>query len=330
MPAVQSKITVAENANWQAKGNAVIEPTIRVLEPGDEPAVEAFLQRHAEQSMFLRSNLAQAGLIDRGERFQGTWTAAFDGPSVVAVATVFWNGMMVLQAPTHLDAVVQRAARDAPRPLNGFVGPWEQADAARRRLGLHSAPMRRDTPEILYALDLRDLIVPDALVQHRLQCRLAREADVPTLVEWYVDYNAETLGVPKDAESHRQCTERVRDYTGAGTQWVVVDVTGEVTHGPAGRLVASSTFNATLPDCVQIGGVWTPPMWRGKGFARAVVAGSLMNAAKQGVERSILFTGHDNVAAQRAYVGIGFRAIGNYGLIIFDAPHDFRRPPATV
>jgi predicted GNAT family acetyltransferase len=35
-----------------------------------------------------------------------------------------------------------------------------------------------------------------------------------------------------------------------------------------------------------------------------------------GVGRSILFTGRDNAAARRAYESIGYRRIGDYGLVV--------------
>lgn len=37
-------------------------PTIQILKPGDEKALEAFLIQHANTSMFLRSNSRAAGL----------------------------------------------------------------------------------------------------------------------------------------------------------------------------------------------------------------------------------------------------------------------------
>lgn len=66
-----------------------------------------------------------------------------------------------------------------------------------------------------------------------------------------------------------------------------------------------------------VGGVWTPPALRGRGYARAVVAASLLIAREQGVTRAIVFTGEDNIPAQRAYVTLGFRRVGDYGIIGF-------------
>ena len=65
------------------------------------------------------------------------------------------------------------------------------------------------------------------------------------------------------------------------------------------------------------GGVFTPPDLRGLGFARACVAGSLVAARTAGVGRSVLFTPKENASAQAAYRAIGFRIVGEYGLVAF-------------
>jgi predicted GNAT family acetyltransferase len=71
---------------------------------------------------------------------------------------------------------------------------------------------------------------------------------------------------------------------------------------------------------VQIGGVWTPPAWRGRGYAKAVVAGALLAARERGVARSVLFTGPDNHPAQAAYRALGYGRVGDYALVLFAEP----------
>jgi predicted GNAT family acetyltransferase len=66
------------------------------------------------------------------------------------------------------------------------------------------------------------------------------------------------------------------------------------------------------------GGVYTPPKLRGRGYGRAVVAGSLCDARKQGSRRSVLFTRGTNVAAQRAYRALGYEVLGDFALVLFD------------
>ncbi len=68
---------------------------------------------------------------------------------------------------------------------------------------------------------------------------------------------------------------------------------------------------------MQVGGVFTPPEERGRGVARAAVAGSLRHAAGHGAHRSLLFTGEENVPARRAYEALGYEAIGDYGILLF-------------
>ena len=92
----------------------------------------------------------------------------------------------------------------------------------------------------------------------------------------------------------------------AGHAWVAVE------HGV---LVSLAAFNASLPDIVQLGGIYTPPERRGRGYARVAVAGSLVAAREQGVSRAVLFTGGPSAA--RSYEAVGFRRIGDYGLVLF-------------
>jgi len=55
--------------------------------------------------------------------------------------------------------------------------------------------------------------------------------------------------------------------------------------------------------------------FRGRGYARSVVAGSLLSARKQGIERAVLFADPTNEAAAGVPV-LGFRIVGDYGLVL--------------
>ncbi len=77
-----------------------------------------------------------------------------------------------------------------------------------------------------------------------------------------------------------------------------------------------TNFNAALPAIVQVGGVYTPPDFRGQGYARRAVALHLEQAREAGVREAILFAA--NPAASRAYEAIGFTQIGGYRIVNFD------------
>ena len=82
--------------------------------------------------------------------------------------------------------------------------------------------------------------------------------------------------------------------------------------------VCLSGFSVALSDIVQIGGVWTPPDHRCKGYARTLLALTLVKARERGIEKAILFT--DSAAAAKAYEAVGFQHIGYYRLAILKQP----------
>lgn len=283
---------------------------MKTLSAGDAAALEAFLIPSAASSMFLRANSRAAGLVDRGEPLQGTYVAAFEAGRIAAVAAHFWNGMVVLQAPepAYLEPVARAAIRRSGRVLSGLVGPWRQVRAARSALGLDDRSTVLDSRERLYELELSRLEVPRDLASGLLECRAPRAEELDLAAEWRVSYSTETLGLSGGRELSVTSRAEVERLAKEGSQWILLD---------RGVPVSYSAFNARLPDVVQVGGVWTPPKLRGRGYARAVVAGSLLAARSEGALLAVLFTGEENRSARAAYEAIGFRVIGDYGLVIF-------------
>ncbi|HEX4628628.1 MAG TPA: GNAT family N-acetyltransferase [Gemmatimonadales bacterium] len=288
-------------------------PDLRVLRPGDEVDLDTFLARHADTSMFLRANARAAGLVDRGEPMQATYVAAVVDGRIRGVAAHCWNGMVLVQAPEHVAAVTREAVRHSRRAVTGFSGPWEQVVPARRALDLEAAPAAKDSREELYVLDLARLILPPALAGGQLRCCHPQESELEQLVEWRVQFALEALGAADGPELRRSSRADVLLHHQRGSDWVL-------RAGP--DLVSYSVFNAMLPEIVQIGGVWTPPELRRRGYARSVVAGSLLAARKQSVQRAVLFADPSNASARAAYLALGFQIVGDYGLVLL-------RPPPT-
>jgi len=286
-----------------------VKQAVRQLRPGDEAIAEAFLAARAESSMFLRSNLRQGGLVDRGEAYQGTYIAAFDDDAIAGIVAHSWTGMVLVQAPPELaGALATEAAAASGRAVNGLSGPVEQVAAARAALGLRDAPTTTDSCEDLFSLDLARLALPAALTSGALRVRMPHLEERDRLIAWRMGHWTESLGAVAGDELERRCAEEIDRFAAAEAQFVLDD---------GGEAVAYAAFNAALPEIVQIGGVWTPPALRGRGYARAVVAGALQAARGRGVARAVLFTGQENEPAQRAYRAIGFTQCGQYGLVLF-------------
>lgn len=289
---------------------------IRLLGPLDRPALERYLAIAPDETMFLRSNLSKAGIVYTGATFSAEHVGLVSGANVRAVAAHCWNGILLLQWDLELEDGAQLAAHAvaiSKRPVAGLIGPRHAVHAARAQLQLQHAETAMDSRDILFALDLTDLQMPDGLLgdSAAMRCRAATDQDVPILVNYRVAYHKETLGTEDSDTLPARCRDEVVRHMDGDAFVLESAIDGQR------RVVACSFFNARVPDTVQIGGVFTPPAWRGRGFGRAVVAGSLLTAQAQGVERSILFTALDNLAAQRAYRSIGYRSVGEYALVLF-------------
>jgi predicted GNAT family acetyltransferase len=101
--------------------------------------------------------------------------------------------------------------------------------------------------------------------------------------------------------------EGVEKYALRGNSWILED---------GGRPVSTSSFNTRIKEVVQVGGVWTPPGLRSRGYGRGAVAASLLSEREKGVHAAILFTGEENIPAQKAYEALGFELIGDYRITL--------------
>ena len=284
---------------------------IRVLLPGDEAALEAFVLPRIETSMFLLGNMRAAGLVDGGEFLQGTYVAAFDGGQITGVVAHYWNDNLVVQAPVGVETLCQAAIEASGRRVGGVLGPAVQVQAAMDALDLEGDPIQLDQTEYLYSLALNDLLLPEGLRAGRLLGRRIQPGDVDQVTQWLVAFALESLGDEETPGLWERTRAGVERKQVQGLTWILED---------RGRPVATSGFNTSTAEAVQIGGVYTPPELRGRGYGRAVVAASLLDARAEGATSSILFTGVDNIPAQKCYEALGYRHIGDYRLFLLRAP----------
>lgn len=280
---------------------------IRILRSGDEAVLEAFLLPRIASSMFLIGNTRAAGLEDNSQPYQGTYAAAFEHGEVAGVVAHYWNGNLVLQASAHLDALWRAAAEASGRRVRGVLGPEGQVAEAMDGLGVAEATIQLDETENLYSLELAELVVPEGLRSGRLRGRRIEAQDVDLVTAWRVAFSIEALGEEESPKLWAGCRSSIERSRAQGWTWLLED---------EGQPVACSSFNTAIQEAVQIGGVWTPPDLRRRGYGRAVVAASLLDARAEGATTSILFTGVRNVAAQKAYTGLGYRHIGDYRLVL--------------
>jgi GNAT superfamily N-acetyltransferase len=241
-----------------------------------------------------------------GQRLGATYVGGFASGALVGVAAHAWNGLILLQAPDHTETIVRACVDTSRRPVAGLTGPLAQVHAARAALGLTGAPASLEEDEVLFVLDMTELRVPGAQACGGVTCRPPLPGERDTLCAWRTAYEIECLGRQDSSELRARSRQWIDAQLDEAVIWVAE------LHG---RPVSLSAFNAALPDIVQLGGVYTPPELRGRGYAKAVVAHSVRTGRDRGASRAVLFTSNPN--AVRTYEAVGFRRAGDYGLVLF-------------
>ena len=83
-----------------------------------------------------------------------------------------------------------------------------------------------------------------------------------------------------------------------------------------GDIVAKANTNAIGINCVQIGGVYTHPLYRRNGYAGALVT-ALCNRARRSGKQPVLFVKEKNTPAFTLYKKLGFAECGRYTIAYY-------------
>ncbi len=83
-----------------------------------------------------------------------------------------------------------------------------------------------------------------------------------------------------------------------------------------GDIVAKANTNAIGINCVQLGGVYTHPLYRRNGYAGALVL-ALCKRANQAGRKPVLFVKEKNTPAFNLYQKLGFEECGRYAIAYY-------------
>ncbi|WP_269531921.1 GNAT family N-acetyltransferase [Chitinimonas sp. BJYL2] len=227
------------------------------------------------------------------------WMAGlYDGDVLQAVAccvSPLPNRHLVI-SDWPLDAVAWLADRAAALEVNAVVGPRTSAQAVGAALGLHLERFHFQN----YVLNQ-----PPALLSATGAHRLAQQADIPLLADWFHAFEAECGMVhrPRDLLIRGFEEDLLPGSTRASWLWeqdgAPVALSGMALSGPVAR----------------IGPVYTLPEWRGRGYAGALVVQQARHAFAQGAEAVCLYADAKNPISNGLYQRIGFAHTGDFAHI---------------
>ena len=178
---------------------------------------------------------------------------------------------------------------DAPSVL----GPEGVASIVASRIaekrGKHVHP---GMPQRIYELHHVDF--PVQLPPGRL--RLAQQSDVDIVTSWLEAFTQETNHGPGDVRSY------AASHISNKTLFLWDD---------EGEPRTTALWAGTTPNGVRIGFVYTPPAFRGRGYASACVAGASQRALESGYSFCCLYTDLNNRTSNSIYQNIGYRPVAD-------------------
>ncbi|SFR97819.1 GNAT family N-acetyltransferase [Yoonia litorea] len=270
--------------------------------PEDQEAIEAFLTSRITTSMFQLSNLRRYGMAGGHPRAMRFWLSFRDGKITDALG-VSQEGMVFPQCPSGPWG--EAAVVLAGQTVKGMLGEAGQVAVLRRFLQLNPDAKALDTVDPLFTLPLSDLVLPD-IAGFALIPIGATHRDIA--VSWRRAYIEEVMPIPGEDPQTKAEADIAMYMQGESHRILLSD----------GAPVAMTGFNAVMDEAVQIGGVYTPPDLRCRGYARRAVAMHLREARVKGAQMSVLFAASDN--ASRAYEAVGFRRAGDYAVLVYETP----------
>lgn len=282
---------------------------VRRLEETDRVAVEGYLEARPTETMFLGSNLAQSGFRGAG-RYGGAFLGAFQGTRLQGIVQLCRVGSLLLSVNVR-DAVEPLARQVlssgfAPRRFLGMANEIQDFLECYRRLA-PAPPSIRMTRECL----LQSLLPEHLAVPSMKGFRAATLEDVDGLIPWIVAFHQEELQEDPEKIDRADLREALELKIARGARYLL-----EIDGTPV------STLALTAEACglVQVGGIFTPPELRGKGYAtRLLSAFAHFHLNALGARRVVLQVGEDNTPARRAYEKVGFRSSGRFHFIFGEA-----------
>lgn len=272
---------------------------IRAHEQGE---LAALLAHEPGYSLFLSSNLDLFGLRHDSVRFWGVFTRGrLNGVAMMV------EHRATLYAPPEGD--IQALARLTIGLRPEFVmGRADLVDAVTHEHSAFGVTQREDH---VFATLARHNFNGDIKLEADAIVRRAGRADTPALARLFA--GSDGFEQRTDDQVASVMSGRISNLR---TYAALVGA----------EAVAGASTSAETRACAMVGGVWTAPAWRNRGFSTAVVTALSAELLHEG-RVPYLFYRHDNAPAARVYARVGYRPIGRWTVVYSDR-RDSSRPGA--
>lgn len=263
-----------------------------------------FLKEHEDYSLFLLGNFENYGATLTEAPYSGNFKLIRSQDRVVGVFCLTRKGSLLIETIFQepiFDMIVD-ACHQESMPLKGVVGNWNFCEPFWEYLKTKKIIHKEifTSKEILYNIDLDK---HDFLYQPNV--RFLTEVDYVQWKPLRLDYLIEE-GLPNDL-TDGQLSDQFLDKAKKKIIWGLF---------LENTLVSIADLNAKALDLGQVGGVYTKPSFRQRGYSKSVMTQLLLDAKElHKIRKLIIFTGDKNFPAQKLYNSLGVSKIGYFALL---------------
>ena len=273
-----------------------------------------FLSHHSS-SMLMKINIKNVGLEGEGAH-SGRYFGYLDSLGTLqGIVALYWNGIMMSQCPreSYLSEIISSIVSNSDErfSLKGIFGPTLEVFHAKRALNLSVEDFSMDSIEALFELNLTDLKQPRQLNTSTMHIEHVSNIEKSIITSWIRAYCIEALKSIENDGFEAEVKEKVDGLYDSDHCYVL-----KVNGNP----VSLCGFNAALSDVNQVGPVWTPVEFRGRGYAQSAVYLNLERVRNQELKKSVLFTDDANLAAIGCYKSLGFVQVDKYHVCFTKKP----------
>jgi GNAT superfamily N-acetyltransferase len=278
--------------------------SVETVTPSSQKEMLNFLKEHENYSLFLMGNFENYGTKLTDAPYSGNFKLIRSHDGVVGVFCLTRKGNLLIEATLKdpIFDIVLDACRQESIPLKGVVGNWSFCGPFWEYLKTKKIIKKEiiTSKQNLYGIDLdQHNFLPEPNV------RFLTGADFSQWKPLRRDYIIEE-GFPNDL-SDKQMLDMFSEKTHKKIAWGLF---------LNNTLVSIADLNAKALDLGQVGGVYTLPSLRQKGYSKSVM-NQLLHDAKEfhKIRKVVIFTGDKNFPAQKLYTSLGVSQIGHYALL---------------
>jgi ribosomal protein S18 acetylase RimI-like enzyme len=263
---------------------------IEELGIGQERGALDFLDRDPVRNLRIIWALRRWGLLDLGLAEQGRYLTARGSEGILGILFLNNHGMMRLAARGEVARALAERALSLWGIPHVLAGPEEEVEGLLSVVDELAHAVEHREEEISLTLSARDFI------PYWGRAEPAGEDDLDDLVGLERMLHVELLGSCAEGWILRsQLRRSLEEASAALVRW-------------DGRAAAKAEIEATTPLADELGGVYTVPELRRRGFAAAACS-LVCRASLEGGKMVRLETQRDNAAAAGLYARLGFREL---------------------